>query len=142
MIDRIPGRGQYTEEARKQRLEWLRARTGAALPSLDTTGLDARELTGNLENFAGSVEVPVGLAGPLLFIGGAVRGSVVAPLATTEGALVASASRGARAITAGGGVTTRVLSRRMSRAPAFEFADIAAAGRFTGWLWAHRSDLD
>ena len=138
----IPGRGEYTEAARKQRLEWLRGHTGAALPSLGATGLDARTLTGNVENFAGSVEVPVGLAGPLLFTGDAARGSVVAPLATTEGALVASASRGARAITAGGGVTTRVLSQRMTRAPAFEFADIATAVRFTDWLRAHRSDLE
>jgi hydroxymethylglutaryl-CoA reductase (NADPH) len=142
MTDGIPGRGQYTEEARRQRLDWLRARTGTALPSLDGTSLDARTLTGNVENFVGSVEVPVGLAGPLLFTGDAARGSVVAPLATTEGALIASASRGARAITAGGGVTTRVLSQRMVRAPAFEFADIATAARFTDWLRAHRTDLD
>ena len=142
MSDGIPGRGQYTEAARKQRLEWLRRHTGAALPSLDATGLDARELTGNVENFAGSVEVPVGLAGPLLFTGDACRGSVIAPLATTEGALVASASRGARAVTAGGGVTTKVLSQRLSRAPAFEFRDIATAVRFTDWLRAHRADLD
>ncbi|MFI5890855.1 hydroxymethylglutaryl-CoA reductase [Actinoplanes sp. NPDC051513] len=142
MTDGIPGRGQYTEEARRHRLDWLRARTGAELPSLDTTSLDARALTGNVENLAGSVEVPVGLAGPLLFTGDAARGSVVAPLATTEGALIASASRGARAITAGGGVTTKVLSQRMIRAPAFEFADIATAARFTDWLRAHRPDLD
>jgi len=142
MTDGIPGRGQYTEEARKLRLDWLRERTGTALASLDGSRLDARALTGNVENFAGSVEVPVGLAGPLLFTGDAARGSVVAPLATTEGALIASASRGARALTAAGGVTTKVLSQRMSRAPAFEFADIATAVRFTEWLRAHRPDLD
>jgi hydroxymethylglutaryl-CoA reductase (NADPH) len=142
MTDAIPGRGQYTEDARLQRLDWLRARTGSALPALGETGLDARALSGNVENFAGSVEVPVGLAGPLLFTGDAARGSVVAPLATTEGALIASASRGARALTAAGGVTTKVLSQRMSRAPAFEFADIAAASRFTTWLYEHRADLD
>jgi hydroxymethylglutaryl-CoA reductase (NADPH) len=142
MTDGVPARGQYTEEARRLRLDWLRARTGTALPSLDVTGLDAGALTGNVENFTGSVEVPVGLAGPLLFTGDAARGSVVAPLATTEGALVASASRGARAITAGGGVTTKVLHQRMTRAPAFEFADIAAAQRFTGWLQAHRPELE
>jgi NADP-dependent 3-hydroxy-3-methylglutaryl-CoA reductase len=51
-------------------------------------------------------------------------------------------SRGARAITASGGVTATVLSQRMSRAPAFEFADIATALRFTTWLQSHRADLD
>src|SRR5262245_38102542 len=107
MSDVIPGRGLYTEEARRSRLDWLRARTGAALASVGATTLDARTLTGNVENFVGSVEVPVGLAGPLLFAGDAARGSLVAPLATTEGALVASVSRGARALTLAGGVTTK-----------------------------------
>ncbi|WP_244373411.1 hypothetical protein [Streptomyces griseorubiginosus] len=136
--DAIPGRGQYTEDARRQRLTWLRERSGTPLASMDSTALAARNLVGNVENFLGSVEVPVGLAGPLLFAGDAVRDSVVAPLATTEGALVASASRGARAITAAGGVRTKVLSQRMTRAPVLEFADIAAAHRFTAWLLDRR----
>ncbi|MFL1899571.1 phosphotransferase [Streptomyces tauricus] len=142
MTDAIPGRGQYTEEARGQRLNWLRARSDTALASLERTGLDAHNLVGNVENFIGSVEVPVGLAGPLLFVGDAAQGSLVAPLATTEGALVASASRGARAVTESGGVTTKVLSQRMTRAPAFEFDDIATAVRFTGWLREQRGRLD
>ena len=66
MTDGVPGRGQYTEQARRRRLDWLRARTGAALPSLETTGVDARALTGNVENFAGATQVPLGIAGPLL----------------------------------------------------------------------------
>ncbi|MDI5904434.1 MULTISPECIES: hypothetical protein [Streptomyces] len=140
--DVIPGRGQYTEDARRQRLTWLRERSGTALASLDGTALTARNLVGNVENFLGAVEVPVGLAGPLLFDGDAVRDSVVAPLATTEGALVASASRGARALTASGGVRTKVLSQRMTRAPVLEFADITAAHRFTTWLRERRGTLD
>ncbi len=139
--DTVPGRGLYTEDARRDRLDWLRARTGAALATVGRTNLDARTLTGNVENFVGSVEVPVGLAGPLFFIGSAARGSFVAPMATTEGALIASTSRGARALSAAGGVMTRVLSQRMSRAPVFEFGDLAAAARFTVWLRAHRSRL-
>ena len=142
MTDTIPGRGQYTEDARRQRLDWLRERSGTPLASLDSTALDAPNLVGNVENFLGSVEVPVGLAGPLLFDGDTVRDSVVAPLATTEGALVASASRGARAITASGGVRTKVLSQRMTRAPVLEFADLTAAHRFTGWLLDRRDTLD
>ncbi|GGL19822.1 phosphotransferase [Mangrovihabitans endophyticus] len=142
MTDVIPGRGQYTEEARRNRLDWLRDRTGTSLARAGSTGLDAAALSGNLENFVGSVEVPVGLAGPLLFTGDAARGAVVAPLATTEGALVASAARGARALTLAGGVTTQVLAQRMSRAPVFEFADVAGAVRFTAWLRSRRADLE
>ncbi|MYQ82932.1 MULTISPECIES: phosphotransferase [unclassified Streptomyces] len=142
MTDTIPGRGQYTEDARRERLNWLRERNGTALASLESTGLTAQNLVGNVENFIGSVEVPVGLAGPLLFVGDAARGSIVAPFATSEGALVASASRGARAISASGGVTTAVLSQRMTRAPVFEFADIATAQRFTAWLHDQRDRLE
>ncbi|MFF7226689.1 hydroxymethylglutaryl-CoA reductase [Streptomyces massasporeus] len=137
----VPGRGQYTEDARRQRLEWLRGHSGAALTSLESTGLDAYNLVGNVENFIGSVEVPVGLAGPLLFAGDSVRGEVVAPLATTEGALVASASRGARVVSVSGGVS-RVLSQRMTRDPVFECADLAAAHRLTGWLREQRAALE
>ncbi len=142
MTDAIPGRGQYTEDARRQRLSWWRERSGTALASLERTGLSAPNLVGNVENFIGSVEVPVGLAGPLLFAGDTARGSLVAPFATSEGALVASASRGARAISASGGVVTSVLSQRMTRAPAFEFADIATARRFTAWLYEQRGQLE
>ncbi|CAM5341899.1 hypothetical protein STENM36S_03785 [Streptomyces tendae] len=142
MSDVVPGRGQYSEEARRQRLSWLRERGGTALASLESTGLAARNLMGNVENFVGSVEVPVGLAGPLLFAGDAARDSVVAPLATTEGALVASTSRGARALTASGGVLTKVLSQRMTRAPVLEFDDLNAAHRFTGWLRERRGLLE
>lgn len=142
MNDGIPGRGLYTEDARLNRLSWLRARTGVALTAAGHTHLDAQALTGNLENFAGAVEVPVGLAGPLLFTGHTATGEIVAPLATTEGALVASATRGARAISTTGGVTTRVLSQRMSRAPVFEFDDIDRAAAFTVWLLERQTEID
>lgn len=133
-FDMIPGRGVHTEAARADRLEWLRAQSGAALASLGPGRVDARALAGNIENFAATVEIPVGLAGPLLFDGGHVQGPIVAPLATTEGALVASVARGARAITLGGGVRTHVLAQRMTRAPVYGFADATAAYEFTGWL--------
>jgi NADP-dependent 3-hydroxy-3-methylglutaryl-CoA reductase len=126
----IPRRGHYTEQARRRRLQWVRERTGAPLRSLDRVGLDAQSLAGNIENYVGSVEIPVGLAGPLLFDGDRARGWIAAPLATTEGALVASASRGARAISASGAVATRVLRRRMTRAPLYELRDLHAAADF------------
>lgn len=130
----IPARGHYTEQSRRERLRWIRAASGAPLGTLDDIRLDVRTLPGNIENVVGSVEVPVGLAGPLLFDGAHVRGRITAPLATTEGTLVASAARGARAITRAGGVRTQVISQRMSRAPMYEFTDIRAAARFARWV--------
>ena len=138
----MPCRGQYTEAARAERLDWLRQRTAQPLATLGPGVVAAEQLTGTIENFIGTVAVPLGLAGPLLFTGQAAEGSIVAPLATTEGALVASASRGARAITRCGGTTTRVLGQRMTRAPAYEFADVGAAAEFVDWLPGVRADME
>lgn len=137
----IPGRGHYTEHARRERLDWLRRHSSTPLQSLEETSLDPRKLTGNIENFVGTVEVPVGLAGPLLFDGEHARGYIVAPLATTEGTLVASTSRGATAISRSGGVRTKVVSQRMVRAPIFEFADVHVAQRFTRWVADHMPEI-
>jgi hydroxymethylglutaryl-CoA reductase (NADPH) len=137
----VPARGHYTEKARRERLRWIRKASGAPLGTLDDVGLDIRDLTGNIENVVGSVEIPVGLAGPLLFDGANVRGRITAPLATTEGALVASVARGSRAITRAGGARTHVLSQRMSRGPVYEFADLRAAVRFGRWVDSHMSEI-
>ena len=133
-VGAIPARGHYTEQSRLERLRWIRAASGVPLGTLDDVRLDVRELPGNIENVVGSVEVPVGLAGPLLFDGGHVQGRVTIPLATTEGTLVASVTRGARAISRCGGVRTQALGQRMPRAPMYEFTDVHAAARFARWV--------
>jgi NADP-dependent 3-hydroxy-3-methylglutaryl-CoA reductase len=111
------------------------------LLGLERTALDASRLCCNVEALIGGVEVPVGVAGPLEIDGAAARGIFFLPLATTEGALVSSASRGALALTRSGGVQTRVLGRQMTRAPLFAFTSFAAAGGFCAWLAAHLPEL-
>jgi hydroxymethylglutaryl-CoA reductase (NADPH) len=138
---RVPGRGCYDEAARLRRLAWLRERTCTSLAPFDAMRMVADRLSGNIENAIGAVEVPVGLAGPLLFAGEDARGVIFAPMATTEGALVASAARGATAITRAGGVRTRVVAQRMTRAPAFEFASVREAMEFGGWIGEQMDQL-
>ena len=133
-VPRIPKRGHYSEDARLERLSWARRQTGAHLLHLQTTSLSPDRLSGNIENLIGGVEVPVGLAGPLLIHGGQAQGLFYAPFATTEGALVASACRGSRAISNSGGVHVRILGQRMTRVPLFVFSDLAQACRFVDWL--------
>ncbi|CAJ1010759.1 putative Hydroxymethylglutaryl-coenzyme A reductase [Leishmania naiffi] len=77
----------------------------------------------NCENILGYVPVPVGLAGPLLLDGKEVG----LPMATTEGALVASTHRGARAINLSGGCRTAVLKEGMTRAPVVEVSSFDEA---------------
>lgn len=137
----IPARGHYTEAARLERLEFLRKETSAPLATLQETRLTPSRLTGNIENLIGAVEVPVGLAGPLVFRGQHAKGQIFAPLATSEGALVASATRGATAISRSGGVTTRVAGQRMMRVPVFSMSNLEGAFTFANWIRDHFAEL-
>ena len=140
-IPQVPARGIYTEKSRLERLAYVRDETGLGLDNLHETSLRAEKLTGNIENFIGGVEVPVGLAGPLLFHGLKAKGFIYAPFATTEGALVASATRGATAISRSGGVTTRAVSQRMMRVPLFVLSDMEGAFLFSSWIRDHENEI-
>ena len=137
----IPARDSHTEAARQSRLEWFRTRHGTPLAPLHPMRLHADDLSTNVENLIGAVEVPVGLAGPLTFDGTHASGRLYAPLATTEGALVASASRGAQALSRAGGVRTHAIVQRMTRAPAFQFGSLGQAAAFADWVEDHLEEL-
>jgi hydroxymethylglutaryl-CoA reductase (NADPH) len=87
----------------------------------------------NIEGYVGTVKVPVGLAGPLRVNGLFANGDYYVPLATTEAALVASYSRGARLITEAGGCTALLLNEGVQRAPGFAFATLVDAALFVIW---------
>ncbi len=87
----------------------------------------------NIENFVGTVKVPVGLAGPLRVNGIFAKGDYYLPLATTEAALVASYSRGAQLISEAGGCTSMLLAESVNRAPGFAFRNLREAGTFVVW---------
>ena len=91
-------------------------------------------MKGNIENPIGLVKVPVAVAGPLFVRGKHVSGYVLLPFATTEGALVASATRGAAALTRSGGVRTLALAQRMSRVPSFVTRNSGEAAQLWPWL--------
>jgi hydroxymethylglutaryl-CoA reductase (NADPH) len=82
------------------------------------------------ENVIGYLPLPLGVAGPILVDGQ----NYFLPMATTEGVLVASTSRGAKAINAGGGAVTVVTNDGMTRGPCIGFDSLARAGAAKIWL--------
>ncbi|WFD34683.1 hydroxymethylglutaryl-CoA reductase (NADPH) [Malassezia cuniculi] len=82
------------------------------------------------ENVVGYMPVPVGLAGPLQIDGELLH----LPMATTEGTLVASTSRGCKAINACGGVATVLTQDAMTRGPVLEFPNVTSAAKAKRWL--------
>ena len=95
----------------------------------------------NIENFIGTVKVPVGIAGPLRVRGLFANDDYYLPLATTEAALVASYHRGCQLISAAGGCSAMLLSEGVSRAPGFVFKTISAAGEFVLWALSQQRNL-
>ncbi|CCC07826.1 unnamed protein product [Sordaria macrospora k-hell] len=82
------------------------------------------------ENVIGYMPLPVGVAGPLVIDGQ----SYFVPMATTEGVLVASTSRGCKAINSGGGAVTVLTADGMTRGPCVQFETLERAGAAKLWL--------
>ncbi|PNY26902.1 3-hydroxy-3-methylglutaryl coenzyme A reductase, partial [Tolypocladium capitatum] len=82
------------------------------------------------ENVVGYLPLPVGVAGPLVIDGQ----SYFIPMATTEGVLVASTSRGCKAINSGGGAVTVLTADGMTRGPCVSFETLERAGAAKLWL--------
>jgi hydroxymethylglutaryl-CoA reductase (NADPH) len=119
------------------RLAFILQRTGHALTHISHHSLDPASTRGNVENFIGVAQVPIGLAGPLLVDGEHAQGEFYVPLATTEGALVASYNRGMRLLHACGGARTTVVDDHMQRSPAFDCGDARGARDLRDWIDAH-----
>lgn len=127
----------YAGPAIAARQDFIREHTSSAAEHVASYSLDPGTLPGNIENFFGVAQVPIGLAGPVLVNGEHAQGEFYVPLATTEGTLVASYSRGMKLCREAGGITTTVLDDRMQRAPVFSFESAREAKAFSTWLSAH-----
>lgn len=91
-------------------------------------------LNKNIENVIGTISIPLGVVGPIKINGGYAKGSFYLPIATTEGALVASIARGTKAINESGGAEVNVYRDGMARAPVFEFDNAKKAVEFIAWV--------
>ncbi len=124
----------YTREAAEERRAFSKEQTNAELNHVGSYSFDPQVLPGNIENFIGAAQVPIGLAGPLLVNGEYAQGEFFVPLATTEGTLVASYNRGMKLLRESGGVTATVVDDAMQRAPVFVFKSAREAQKFSVWV--------
>ena len=118
--------------------------TGANLETVGRHGLDAaRASQRHCENFIGAIQVPLGVTGPLKIRGRWVREdeTLYVPMATTEGALVASVNRGCRAIRDAGGAVTRVEDVGITRAPVFRTSGIEETQGFLDWVRENEDEI-
>ncbi len=118
---------------------WQRLRATASQDDQDAladpiTMADPGQFSANIENFIGTVKMPVGIIGPLRINGLNAHGDFHVPMATTEAALVASYARGAYAATKSGGISTALLYEGVIRTPAFVFDGLLDAGLFVEWV--------
>lgn len=119
-----------------ERRNFLEEKLKIKLENISKTIISEEQVTGrNIENFIGATQIPMGVAGPVKVRGKAERvKEYYIPLATTEGALVASISRGCKAITAAGGAIVEIENVGMSRGPVFKTTGIKQNQEVKTWL--------
>jgi len=124
----------YSAEIIGERQRFIEEYAGVELKHINRYSFDAEVTEGNIENFTGVAQVPLGFAGPIHVTGEHAQGDFLVPLATAEGTLVASYNRGIKVINLAGGCTTTVVGDRMQRAPVFVFDDARQARDFGYWI--------
>ena len=89
------------------------------------------------ENVIGYMPIPLGLAGPLMINGK----NIYLPLATTEGALIASTCRGCKAISLSGGVDAICYRNGMTRAPVVKLPNLHRAKALHDFVKSNMNEL-
>lgn len=115
---------------------------GRALPHLAGRPVDPGEARGKIENAIGFAQVPVGIAGPLRLDTSAGAREVYVPMATTEGAMVASYSRGMKVLRAAGTTRARVTREALSQHPVLLYPGAADVARACAAVPGLRAELE
>lgn len=120
-----------------ERVSFLENELGTSLSTIQQVVVDSDELI-HCENRIGAVTIPLGVAGPINITGEHIKGNYYIPLATSEGALVASVNRGAKA-TYHEGIITTVEKVGVTRGPVIKAQTIGGAKKIEEWIWEQRS---
>ncbi len=138
-LTRLPrdNNDDYNHEVISARQHFVEEFSGVKLEHVSKFSFDPHLTQGNIENFTGVSQIPLGFAGPLKINGEHAQGEFMIPLATSEGTLVASYNRGIKVLNLSGGVTTTVVGDAMQRAPVFVFDNARQGREFVQWVHEH-----
>jgi hydroxymethylglutaryl-CoA reductase (NADPH) len=140
MTSGLKNRGRKREDVEDRRRA-VEEFSGARLDCISLYSFDPLLAGKNIENMIGSVQVPLGFVGPILVNGDNAKGEFLVPMATTEGALVASVNRGCSVVTASGGASAVVVKEEMTRAPVFRVRDVRHGVEVVKWVESHIDDI-
>ena len=118
----------------RERQKFIEEYSGVKIEHIDKYSFDPQITRGNIENFTGVAQIPIGFAGPIKVNGEHAQGEFIVPLATTEGTLVASYNRGMKVLNQSGGVMCTVVGDSMQRAPVFVFENARDGRDFVKWV--------
>jgi len=137
-----PGRGLMNQTAYELRMQYLNTLVENLEGILQSDTIQLSQIQNNVESYIGTIEIPLGHVGPLLFLDGNAEPEWVhTAVGTTEGALVASMNRGAKAISQSGGFQAHIVHQKMLRTPMFTFNKMAEAVAFDHWIIEHFDEI-
>ena len=137
--EKVPKFGEldYTVESVTKRRAWLEEKTQTKLGHISGIPVPTEKWKGNIENLIGTVQVPIGIAGPLRVNGEHANGDFYVPMATTEGAILTTYTIGMRLVTNSGGANVAVEDNLSHISPMFYVEDLRDGKNFIKWLNEH-----
>ncbi len=124
----------YAREDVQERRQAAEEFSSTKLEVTSSYTIDPESARSNIENMIGCIQVPVGYVGPVKVCGEHAEGEFLIPMATTEGALLASVNRGCSLINKSGGANVRVIGDNMTRSPVFRVDDIRHGLDVIDWV--------
>lgn len=129
---------KYTDTANQAtdiRRKYIEKKTNVELTHISKYSIDMTETAKkNIENPIGTIQIPVGVAGPIIIHNDEETIETYVPMATTEGALLASVNRGCSVIRHSNGCNVSILSNQMTRAPVIKTKNVRDANKLKRWI--------
>lgn len=129
----LKNKGKTNDDMNERRIA-AEEYANVSLSNIGSISFDAIAAEKNVENMIGAIQIPLGYVGPYKINGDYASGEFLVPMATTEGALIASVNRGCSVISKSGGAYAKVVHDEMTRAPVFRTENISHAVKVSDWI--------